>query len=109
MDRIRPFELAGITELLVPLPTDASFPSGHSSASFAAATVLLLNRHPLRWPVLILACLIALSRLYLYVHFPTDVACGIIMGVLCGFLAVTLWRKKIEPYLRKRKAGKTES
>ena len=104
--RIRPFELAGITELLVKLPWDDSFPSGHSSAAFAAATVLCLNRHRLRWPVLILAVLIAFSRLYLYVHFPTDVLAGVLVGILCGVLAVVLWRKALRPriinYMRKR-------
>ncbi len=102
VDRVRPFELAGISELLVPLPDDASFPSGHTSASFAAATVLLLERHPLRWPVLVLACLIALSRLYLYVHFPTDVAAGVLLGVLCGSLAVLFWRKFLCPWVSDR-------
>ncbi len=97
VDRIRPFELAGITELLVKLPWDASFPSGHSSAGFASATVLLLNKHRLRWPALILAALIALSRLYLYVHFPTDVLAGVLIGILCGFLAAVTWRKLLRP------------
>lgn len=107
VDRIRPFELANITELLVRPPTDASFPSGHSTASFAMSTVLLLNRHPLRWPVLILSVLIALSRLYLYVHYPTDVLAGVLLGILNGVLAVTLWRKVIRPRLLSRKKAKT--
>ena len=91
--RIRPFELAGIDQLLVALPDDASFPSGHSAASFAVVTVLFYNKHPLRWPALILAVLIALSRLYLYVHYPTDVLAGVLLGILCGVLAVKIWRK----------------
>ncbi len=91
--RIRPFELAGIDQLLVALPDDPSFPSGHSAASFAVVTVLFCNKHPLRWPALIAAVLIALSRLYLYVHYPTDVLAGVLLGTLCGFLAVGLWRK----------------
>lgn len=100
--RIRPYELAGITELLVEQPWDASFPSGHTSAGIASATVLLLNRHRLRWPVLILAVLIAFSRLYLYVHFPTDVLAGALIGVLCGVLAVISWRKLVQPWLIQR-------
>ena len=110
VDRIRPFELAGLTELLVPLPDDASFPSGHSSAGFAAAAVLLLNRHVLRWPALVLAALIALSRLYLYVHFPTDVLAGVLLGILCGWLAVTIWQKcfadRVEAWRTRRRKAK---
>lgn len=97
--RIRPYELAGITELLVDPPWDASFPSGHTAAGIASATVLLLNRHRLRWPALVLAVLIALSRLYLYVHFPTDVLAGALIGVLCGVLAAVSWRKLLRPCL----------
>ena len=101
--RIRPFELAGITELLVALPDDTSFPSGHTSASFAAVTALMLDRHFLRWPCLVVSVLIALSRLYLYVHFPTDVAAGALLGILCGCLAVLVWRRLLSPWLEKRK------
>lgn len=91
--RIRPFELKETAALLIPAPLDPSFPSGHSSASFAAATVLLLNRWEGRWAALVLAALIAFSRLYLYVHYPTDVVGGILVGVLCGVLAKRLWWK----------------
>ena len=107
--RIRPYELAGIAELLVDPPWDASFPSGHTSAGIACATVLLRNRHPLRWLVLILAVLIALSRLYLYVHFPTDVLAGALLGVLCGLLAAGLWRKLLLPKLLRIKEKRQHS
>ncbi len=99
VNRVRPFELAGISDLLVALPDDPSFPSGHTAASFAAAVVLLRTGHPLRWPTLALAVLIALSRLYLYVHFPTDVLAGALLGTFCGLLAVDLWRRILRPRL----------
>lgn len=91
--RIRPCDLNAAVELLIPRPADASFPSGHTSASFAAATVLLLTKWKGRWAALVLAGLIAFSRLYLYVHFPTDVLGGLVLGVICGLLSVTVWRK----------------
>ena len=93
VDRIRPCDLNTAVELLVHRPRDPSFPSGHTSASFAVVTVLLLNRWKGGWAALVLAILIAFSRLYLYVHFPTDVLGGLLTGMVSGWLAVTLWRK----------------
>lgn len=80
--RIRPFDLNTAVDLLIDRPTDFSFPSGHSMTAFAAATsVYTCNKKVGRW-LLILAGLIAFSRLYLYVHYPTDVIVGIIIGIL---------------------------
>ena len=89
--RIRPYDFQaqnfGITiKLLVDGLHDASFPSGHTIASFEAATVLLLNNKKMGIPAMILACLIAFSRLYLYVHYPTDVLVAIVLGIAFGFL-----------------------
>ena len=89
--RPRPYDFQaqnfGITiKLLVEGLHDYSFPSGHTIASFEAATVLLLNNKKLGIPAMILACLIAFSRLYLYVHYPTDVLVAIVLGVLFGFI-----------------------
>ena len=91
--RIRPFDLNPMVELLVPRLEDPSFPSGHSSASFAVVTVLMIAKWRWRWVAAALAVLIAFSRLYLYMHFPTDVLGGICIGVLCGLLSVFLWKK----------------
>lgn len=89
--RPRPYDFQaeqfGISiKLLVDGLHDYSFPSGHTIASFEAATVLMLNNKKLGIPALILACLIALSRLYLYVHYPTDVLVALVLGVAFGFL-----------------------
>ncbi len=84
--RTRPFDLREIILLIAP-PTDFSFPSGHASASFAAAVSMYLNNKRYgKWAIL-LASLIAFSRLYLYVHFPTDVLSGIALGTLLAFIA----------------------
>ena len=88
--RIRPFAVDPSVLLLIAPPTDASFPSGHTAASFAA--VLALNRAGSRlWrPALALSLLIAFSRLYLYVHWPTDVLGGAAVGALAGWLGARL-------------------
>lgn len=92
--RMRPCEVNTMVELLIPCPMDPSFPSGHTSASFAAVTVLIATKWKGRWAALALAVLIAFSRMYLYVHFPTDILGGIIVGVICGLLSVFVWKKR---------------
>ena len=80
-------------ELLVELPHDFSFPSGHTIASFEAATVLLINSPAMGIPAMILAVLIAFSRMYLYVHYPTDVIFSIFAGILFAFIGNLLAKK----------------
>lgn len=74
--RDRPCWINGSVDLLVSVPKDYSFPSGHSMVAFASAVILLHTDKRFGIPALVLACLIAFSRLYLYVHFPSDVAAG---------------------------------
>ena len=90
--RPRPFtQIEGLT-YLINKPRDYSFPSGHTSASFAAA-VVFLKKMPKKFGILftILAALIAFSRLYLGVHYPTDVLAGAILGTLIAFLAMWIY------------------
>lgn len=91
--RIRPYELREGIELIISAPKDYSFPSGHSSASFASAVAIFMSNKKLGMPALVLASVIAFSRLYLYVHFPTDVLCGALLGSLCGVLGFILVKK----------------
>ena len=80
--RIRPFDVNTAIQVLITKPRDFSFPSGHTSASFAAATALYLAKErKLFIPTLVLACLIAFSRMYLYVHYPTDILGGLLIGI----------------------------
>lgn len=84
--RIRPFDVNTAIKLLINKPRDFSFPSGHTSASFTAASVLFFRKRKLFVPSLVLAFLISFSRLYLYVHYPSDVLAGLVLGVLCGYI-----------------------
>ena len=96
--RTRPYELNTAVQLLIKTPSDFSFPSGHTAASFAAASSLLYSKSKLWIPAMILAAVIAFSRLYLYVHFPTDILGGIIVGFICGYLGVLISKKLIAQY-----------
>ena len=89
--RIRPFDVKTGIELLVKQPTDYSFPSGHTAASFTSVMALYLAGEKKLWILaLVLAVLIAFSRLYLYVHYPTDVLAGALLGAGLGLLACRL-------------------
>ena len=90
--RIRPFEANGFKNLLISAPKDYSFPSGHTAASFAAALVLFHRSRKLGAAAWITALLIAFSRLYLYVHYPTDVLAGCLSGAAGIWLGTFLWK-----------------
>lgn len=88
--RIRPYDLNPDVTLLIDRLSDFSFPSGHTLSSFEGATVLMIRDKRFGVPAIVLAVCIALSRLYLYVHYPTDVLAGAILGIGFGFLAVAV-------------------
>lgn len=86
--RTRPYNINKKIKLLVPPLKDYSFPSGHTAASFASVSALYFaGRKKMAAWALILSIFIAFSRLYLYVHYPTDVLGGLIIGLLCGWIA----------------------
>lgn len=103
--RIRPFAVNGLVELLIAAPTDASFPSGHTAASFAAVFALKTAGSPLWKPALAVALVIAFSRLYLYVHWPSDVLGGALLGAAAGWAGAKIVEKS-ENIIAKRKAGR---
>lgn len=104
VNRVRPFVTY---DALVPLglhPIDSSFPSGHTSSSFAVALVIFFHRDMFgerRWmgivPVVI-AALIAFSRLWNVVHYPTDVVAGIAVGVLSAYVAEWISKRYLVKY-----------
>lgn len=88
--RPRPCDVNAAVDILVKRPGGWSFPSGHTASGFAAATALAFQRDKRAPFAIALAALIAVTRLYLYVHFPTDVLGGILLGTALGWLASTL-------------------
>lgn len=89
--RIRPCDVNSQVQLLIARPHDFSFPSGHTASSFAAVAALYLAGEKKLWkPALALAVLIAFSRLYLYVHYPTDIIGGVVVGLAAGYIGYRL-------------------
>ncbi len=92
--RVRPYDINTAIAILIKKPLDFSFPSGHTAASFAAMTALFLAKMKKAWiAALILAVLIAFSRLYFYVHYPTDVLGGAVVGILSGIIGYAIVEK----------------
>lgn len=92
--RVRPCKKDFEKYLLIKDPPQYSFPSGHSATSFAVSTAMFFTCQYLFIPTLILAFLIAFSRVYIMVHYPTDVICGAAVGIICGIASVP-----VAPYI----------
>ena len=102
--RVRPYDTFTELKLLVDIQHDWSFPSGHSAAAFATCIVLLkVAPKKLSIPSLVVAILIAFSRIYVCVHYPTDVIGGILIGIFCAEFAVWVYRKIENLYNKKHK------
>lgn len=93
ISRDRPCWIDPMVALLVKNPTDFSFPSGHSMNGFTAAVTILF--YDKRWGIaaIILASLVAFSRLYNFVHFPTDVFAGVVIGTVVACLVNLLFMR----------------
>ena len=117
VNRVRPYVDVDGLKPVGELPSDSSFPSGHSSVAFAAAVAIFIalpwimekkKAHVIGVLFIVLASLIALSRLYLGMHYPTDVLAGVVLGIIygiCGSMIARLIFKKLD----ERKAKKTEA
>lgn len=91
--RLRPCDIDAGISLAVKNPASYSFPSGHTGSSFAAATALFLCNKKWGVPALVLAFIIGISRMYLFVHFPTDVIAGAVLGIISGIVAGAVFKK----------------
>lgn len=103
--RPRPFNFDGWPEAftfpnIVAKPGSWSFPSGHTSSSFGAAFPMLMRaKKKYGIPAMVLALLIGISRIYVHVHYPTDIIAGIIVGILAGLVSTILCDKIFFPII----------
>lgn len=93
VQRLRPCQVNDAILLAIAAPNSFSFPSGHTCASFCATTVLFIYKKSAGICALLLAITIAFSRMYLFVHFPTDIIGGIILGVTAGIFGAIIINK----------------
>ena len=103
VDRVRPYHYSDAIIPLGRIPVDASFPSGHTCASFACA-LIYVRMFPKKYgiPLVVLATLIALSRLYLCVHFPTDVLGGFLAALFSSAVVYVCYQRLEQ---KKQRAG----
>lgn len=101
--RPRPCDIRPEMLTLVARPNGWSFPSGHTASAFSAAFALWLQNHKLGVPALVLAAFIGFTRLYLYVHFPTDVLGGVLLGLALGAAASEIVNYTANHFVKRQK------
>lgn len=108
--RIRPYHVIEGLQPLVKKPREFSFPSGHAGSSFASACILF-RKLPKKYGIwaLVLAALISVSRIYVGVHYPTDILAGVITGILYSYLGQWLVERAEAVKRRGKSAGNTEA
>jgi undecaprenyl-diphosphatase len=96
--RVRPCNaLAWAHTLLLDVPSDGSFPSGHAAGSFAFAAFVWSSDRRAGWPIVAFAFLVAISRVALGVHYPSDVAAGAVLGAALGWAGARVYRSRFLP------------
>lgn len=103
VNRPRPCQIDTVFSMLVARPTSASFPSTHSSWAFGTATAVFMRYRKAGAALFIFACIVAFSRMYLFLHFPTDVLFGCIMGIALGIGSVKLSDGLMKRYEQQKK------
>lgn len=96
--RPRPCAVDPTVKLLIPYPSEYSFPSGHTLHGFTAATAIYLYFKKAGIGAFLLAAAVAFSRMYLFVHYPTDILGGILLGILDAMIVYTI----VQKIMRKR-------
>lgn len=93
VDRLRPCQIDETVSLIVKIPFDSSFPSGHTLNGITAAVTLMFIDKRMGIPAIVLAVLIAFSRMYNFMHFPTDVMAGAVLGVVSAVFVNFLFKR----------------
>lgn len=96
VQRVRPFNVNETIQILIARPLSYSFPSGHSLNSFSSATIIFKAKKKWGIAAFTLASLIAFSRMYLYVHYPSDVLSGIIIGICIALVVYRFMNAKLK-------------
>ncbi len=102
-ERPRPYTVNPSVELVIEKLSSFSFPSGHSRCAVECAIAIYANNKKWGIAAIVLAVLTCLSRMYLYVHYPTDVLAGAALGIIDGLLAIFII-KKVGEYIANRKS-----
>ncbi|MBP7901986.1 MAG: phosphatase PAP2 family protein [Spirochaetes bacterium] len=102
VERPRPFAAYGF-DLLIQPPPSFSFPSGHAASSFSSAVIFYHFIGRKAYPFIAAAFLISFSRIYLMVHYPSDVIAGALLGILTAFCAVRIYERLVVPSGKKSK------
>ena len=84
--RTRPFDVNTAVEIIIKKPSSYSFPSGHTAQAFTTAFAFLFAKSKFTKPMFVFAFIMAFTRLYLYVHYPTDILGGIVCGLMSGYI-----------------------
>ena len=101
--RVRPFNANPEIVTLIKHPSSFSFPSGHTSGSFSAALVLYhMLPKKLGVPAVVLATMIGFSRMYVGVHYPTDILGGIVVAIIASTLAILITKKVMEKWQKQK-------
>ena len=93
VDRLRPCQIDETVSLIVKIPFNNSFPSGHTLNGITAAVTLMFIDKRMGIPAIVLAVLIAFSRMYNFMHFPTDVLAGAVLGLVSAVLVNFLFKR----------------
>lgn len=89
--RVRPYDALEQVYIFGNKLRDYSFPSGHTTASFSIATIVILNVSYLMMPMILFASLVGVSRIYIGVHYPSDVIVGAVLGTVTSMITYTMF------------------